>query len=347
MNALMPIPATDDAMAQSVQLTGPERAAVIILALGEENARPLWESFDDEELREVTLAITRLGAVTSDMVESLMLDFVDSFANTGPVSGSADTARRMLESVMPKDKADSILADIKGPAGRTMWDKLGNVNAAILARYLAKEHPQTVAVILSRINCEHAGQVISQMPTMMAEETVNRMLTLGPVQKDVLEEIERTLQSEFITSLTESQGQDTFEMMAEIFNSFDRQTERRFMENLEQKNPEAAERIKALMFIFDDLMHIDDHDVQILLRHLDKSILAIALKGASADVSALFYRNMSERAAKILRDDIDIMRPLRAREVETAQQKIVETAKKLSDDGKIYLSKREDNEVIY
>ncbi|MEO0613674.1 MAG: FliG C-terminal domain-containing protein, partial [Pseudomonadota bacterium] len=166
-------------------------------------------------------------------------------------------------------------------------------------------------------------------------------------QKDVLNEIERTLQNEFITSLTETQGQDTFEMMAEIFNCFDRQTERRFMETLQEKNPDAAERIQALMVVFEDLLHIDDHDVQILLRYLDKSQLAVALKGATDEIASLFFRNMSERAAKILRDDIDIMRPLRAREVEAAQQKIVEIAKQLNDDGKIFLSKRNENEVIF
>ncbi|MEO0833960.1 MAG: FliG C-terminal domain-containing protein, partial [Pseudomonadota bacterium] len=142
-------------------------------------------------------------------------------------------------------------------------------------------------------------------------------------------------------------GQDTFEMMAEIFNCFDRQTERRFMETLQEKNPDAAERIQALMVVFEDLLHIDDHDVQILLRYLDKSQLAVALKGATDEIASLFFRNMSERATKILRDDIDIMRPLRAREVEAAQQKIVEIAKQLNDDGKIFLSKRNENEVIF
>ncbi|MEO1707510.1 MAG: flagellar motor switch protein FliG [Pseudomonadota bacterium] len=344
MNAIVPAEAVPyDAQA----LTGPEKAAVIILALGEENARPLWESFDEDELREVTLAITQLGAVTSTMVESLMVDFVENIARTGPVSGSAATARRMLENILPKDKVDAILAEVKGPAGRTMWDKLSNVNPVLLARYLSKEHPQTIAVVLSRINPDHAAQVIAKMPGPMAEETVNRMLTLGPVQKDVLTEIEQTLQNEFITSLTETQGHDTFEMMAEIFNCFDRQTERRFMETLREKNPEAADRIKALMVVFEDLLHIDDHDVQILLRYLDKSQLAVALKGANDEVASLFFRNMSERAAKILRDDIDIMRPLRAREVEAVQQKIVEIAKQLNDEGKIFLSKRNEQEVIF
>ncbi len=329
------------------QLGGAERAAVIMLALGEENSRPLWESLDDDELREITLAISRLGSVTSEMVEALLLDFVDSFSQTGPVTGSVESARRLLAGVLPQDKLDSILQDIKGPAGRTMWDKLGNVNPLTLARYLAKEHPQTVAVILSRIRAEHAAQVITAMPPNMADETINRMLSLGPVQKDVLEEIENTLRTEFINALSQAPEQDTYETMAEIFNNFDRQTERNFMQNLELKNPSAAEQIKSLMFIFENLIHIDGHDIQILLRHVDKSVLAVALKGASEDIKTLFFANMSERAAKILQDDIEIMRPLRASEVDNAQQKIVDIAKKLGDDGEIYLTARNEGEVIY
>ncbi len=329
------------------RLPGPERAAVIMLALGAEHSRPIWESFDDEELREVTLAITRLGSVTAEMVEMLMLEFVDSFSKTGPITGSIDSARKLLANALPHDKVASILQDIKGPAGRTLWDKLGNVSPETLARYLTNEHPQTVSVILSRINSGHAAQVLQKLPATLSEEIINRMLSLGPVQKEILAEIENALQSEFISALSLSHGQDTHETMAEIFNNFDRATERQFMETLEEKNPSAADRIKSLMFIFDNLMQLDNHDIQVLIRHLDKSVLATALKGANQELRTLFFSNMSERAAKILRDDIDIMRPLRSREVELAQQKIVDTAKSLADEGKIYLSKRDDEEVIY
>ncbi len=329
------------------KLAGPERAAVIMLALGEEASRPLWESFDDEELREITLAISKLGSITAEIVEGLLMEFVDNFSQTGPITGSAESARKLLSNVLPQDRVDTILEDIKGPAGKTMWDKLGNVNPETLARYLSKEHPQTVAVILSKTKPEHSAQVMACMPALVVEEVINRMLTLGPVQKEVLEEIERTLRTEFITTLSHTNGHDTHEIMAEIFNNFDRSTERKLMETLENKNPDSAHKIKSLMFVFDNLIQLDGHDIQILLRHVDKSVLAAALKGASSELSHLFFSNMSERAAKILRDDIDIMRPLRVREVDTAQQKIVEIAKKLNDEGTIYLSKKDDDEVIY
>lgn len=329
------------------QLTGAERAAVVMLALGEENGKLLWESFEEDELREITLAISNLGSVTSEVVEGVLYDFVSNLSSTGSLTGSMDSARRFLKNILPEDKVDNILEDIRGPAGKTMWDKLANVNERTLAGYLRNEHPQTVAVILSRIKSEHAAKVISALPDLTAEEVMNRMLNLGPVQKDVLDQIEQTLRTEFMASLSQNQDQDTYEAMAEMFNHFDRQTERRFMETLEIKNPAAAEKIKSLMFVFEDLVRVDGTDIQILLRHLDKSVLATALKGADETMRTLFFSNMSERASTILRDDIDIMGPVRVREVDQAQSKIVEIAKRLADEGEIYLSKTNDEEVIY
>ena len=329
------------------QLSGAERAAVVMLALGDENGRALWESFDDDELRELSLAITKLGSVTAEVVESLLFEFIKNLSSTGSITGSMDSARRMLKNVLPEDKAATILNDIQGPAGRTMWDKLANVNERTLAGYLRNEHPQTVAVILSRIRADHAAKVIASLPDRAAEEVVNRMLCLGPVQKDVLEQIETTLRTEFMATLAQSNEKDTFESMAEIFNNFERSTERRFMETLEAKNPDAAEKIKALMFVFEDLLHVDGADIQILLRHIDKSLLATALKGADDAMRKLFFLNMSERASTLLRDDIDIMGPVRVREVDQAQQKIVAIAKRLADEGELYLSSGNDDEVIY
>jgi flagellar motor switch protein FliG len=338
---------TAKAITDPAQLTGAERAAVVMLALGEENGHPLWETFEEDELRELTLAITNLGSVTAEVVESLLFDFVKNLSATGSITGSVDSAKRFLKNILPEDRVANILEDIKGPAGRTMWDKLANVNERTLAGYLRNEHPQTVAVILSQIKPEHAAKVISELPEREAEEVMNRMLALGPVQKEVLDQIEQTLRTEFMASLARAPEKDAFEAMAEIFNNFDRQTERRFMETLETKNPSAAERIRSLMFVFEDLSRLDAGGVQTLLRHIDKSVLAAALKGANDDMRTLFFSNMSERASTILKDDIEIMGPVRVRDVDQAQQTIVNVAKRLSDEGEIYLSKNTDDEVIY
>ncbi|MCB2113056.1 MAG: flagellar motor switch protein FliG [Parvularculaceae bacterium] len=329
------------------ELTGVERAAVVMLALGEEASKPLWASFDEDELRDVTLAISKLGSVASDVVEGLLYDFVTNLSSTGAISGSAGAAQRFLRNVLPADKAESILEDIKGPAGKTMWDKLANVNERALSGYLRNEHPQTVAVILSRVKPEHAAKVIASLPPLFAEEVIGRMLSLGPVQKEVLDQIELTLRTEFMAALTRGQDRDPYDAVAEIFNNFDRSTERRFMEALEMKNPGAADRIRSLMFVFEDLARLDGQDMQSLLRFVDKSDLALALKSANENVAAHFFANMSERASSILRDDIEIMGPVRVKEVDAAQHRIVEIAKQLADDGEIFLSKSDDEELVY
>lgn len=335
------------AIVSADDLTGAERAAVVMLALGEDASKPLWASFDEDEIREVSLAITKLGSVPSEIVERLLYDFVVNLSSTGSISGSAASAQRFLRNVLPAEKADSILEDIKGPAGKTMWDKLGNVNERVLSGYLRNEHPQTVAVILSRIKPDHAAKVVGALPGLFAEEVIGRMLNLGPVQKDVLDQIEQTLKTEFITALSRGAERDPFESVAEIFNKFDRATERRFMEALDMKNPSAAERIRALMFVFEDLIHLDGQDMQTLMRFIDKSDLALALKGARSDVAQHFFVNMSDRASSILRDDIEILGPVRLKEVDNAQQRIVETAKQLADDGELFLSKSDEEELVY
>jgi len=335
------------AVTQIDQLSGAERAAVVMLAIGEEASKPLWASFDEDELREVTLAISRLGSVTAEVVEDLLLQFVTNLTSTGSVVGSMESARRLLQNVLPADQASSILEEIKGPAGKTMWDKLANVNERVLSSYLKNEHPQTIAVILTRIKPEHAAKVIAALPDMLGEEVINRMLTLGPVQPDVLDQIEQTLKTEFMAALYRGEDKDPHEAMAEIFNSFDRSTERRFIGALETKNPAAADKIKSLMFVFEDLLRLDSQDMQVLLRYIDKSILAKALKGATEDVRNHFFVNMSERAANILRDDIDIMGPTRIREVDTSQTKIVDIAKGLAEEEEIFLAKSNEEELVY
>ncbi|MGE0409452.1 MAG: flagellar motor switch protein FliG [Amphiplicatus sp.] len=334
-------------VANANELSGAEKAAVVMLALGPETSRPLWRSFDEDELREISAAISTLGSVTAEVVEELLYEFVSNLSSTGSITGSVESAQRFLQSVLPEEKVASILEDIRGPAGRTMWDKLANVNERVLAGYLKNEHPQTVAVILSRVKPEHAARVIATLPDLFGEEVINRMLALGPVQKDVLDQIEQTLRTEFMATLARGPDKDPYEAMADIFNNFDRATERRYISALENKNPNAAEKIKSLMFVFEDLLRLDAQDVQALLRHVDKSVLARALKGANDEIKTLFFSNMSERAAHILRDDIEILGPLRLREIDAAQSRIVEITKDLGEQGEIFLSNGADDELVY
>jgi flagellar motor switch protein FliG len=240
------------------------------------------------------------------------------------------------------------MEDIRGPAGRTMWDKLANVNETVLANYLKNEYPQTVAVVLSKIKGEHAARVLAQLPESFAMEVVMRMLRMESVQKEVLDDVERTLRTEFMSNLARTSRRDAHEMMAEIFNNLDRNTESRFLAALEERNRDSAERIKALMFTFEDLSKLDPSGVQTLLRVVDKPKLGLALKGASETLRDLFFTNMSERAAKIMREDMAAMGPVRLRDVDEAQMYMVQVAKDLAARGEIVMAEgKGEDELIY
>ena len=334
------------AVADASKLTGPEKAAVVLLALGEEHAQ-VWQQLDEEEIKEVSQAMAGLGTVTSQVVEDLLIEFVSGMGG-GAITGSVEQTQKLLSAMMPGEKVDTLMEEIRGPAGRTMWDKLGNVNEAVLANYLKNEYPQTVAVVLSKIKSEHAARVLTSLPEDFALECVTRMLRMEPVQREILDKIEQTLRTEFMSNLARTSKRDSHEMMADIFNAFDRQTEARFITALEERNREAAERIRALMFVFEDLAKLDPGGVQTLLRGVEKDQLALALKGASDALREVFFTNMSERAAKIMREDMESMGPVRLREVEQAQMAMVQVAKDLANKGEIMLAGAGgDDELIY
>ena len=329
------------------KLSGPEKAAVVMLALGEEHTR-LWAALDEEELREISQVMSGLGTVSSAAVESLLGEFVAGANGTGAIKGSFDQTQRLLSAFLPGEKVDALMDEIRGPAGRTMWDKLANVNEAVLANYLKNEYPQTVAVVLSKIKGEHAARVLSALPEDFALECVQRMLRMEPVQRDILDKIEQTLRTEFMSNLARTSKRDSYEVMAEVFNNFDRQTESRFLNALEERNREAAERIRSLMFVFEDLGKLDPGGIQTLLRAVAKDQLGVALKGASETLRELFFSNMSERAAKIMREDMNAMGPVRLKDVDAAQMAMVQVAKDLAAKGEIILAGAGgDDELIY
>lgn len=332
----------------SKYLSGPDKAAVMMLALGEEHTKELWSRLDEDEIKEISQAMSNLGSITSEAMETLFVEFAGKISSTGNIIGSYEATERLLMKALSGEKVEGIMEEIRGPAGRTMWDKLANVNEQVLANYLKNEYPQTVAVVMSKINPGHAAKVLSTLPEDFSLEVVNRMLQMEAVQKEVLDKIEDTLRSEFMSNLAKTNKRDSHEMMAEIFNNFDRNTEGRFISALEERNRDSAEKIKALMFTFEDLLKLDPAGVQTLLRNVDKARLGICLKGASDSLRDLFFTNMSERAAKILREDMDAMGPVRLKDVDEAQMEIVNIAKDLADNGDILLADGGgDDELVY
>jgi len=319
-----------------------------MLALGEEHSAKLFEMMDDEEIRELSQTMASLGTIDSKMVERLFVEFADQLSSTGSLVGTYNSTERLLGKALSPERVELIMEEIRGPAGRTMWDKLGNVNETVLANYLKNEYPQTVAVVLSKIRPDHASRVLSVLPESFALEVIMRMLRMEAVQKEILDGVERTLRTEFMTNLARTQRRDSHEAMADIFNNLDRGTENRFMTALEERNRESAERIKQLMFTFDDLIRVDPAGIQVILRQVEKDQLAVALKGAADEVKDLFFSNMSERAGKMMREDMEAMGAVRLKDVDEAQAAIVASAKALADAGEIIISTgTEEDELIF
>ncbi len=330
------------------KISGPQKAAIFLMALGEEAAVKLFALMEDDEIREISNIMSSLGQVPADSAEKLFVEFAEQVSASGALVGNYDSTERLLVKALGKGRVDSIMEEIRGPAGRTTWDKLGNVNEEVLANFLKNEYPQTIAVVLTKIRSEHAARVIMNLPEDLAMEVIMRMISMETVKKEVMEGIEKTLRMEFMSTLAKRQTRDSHELLAEIFNNFDRSTETKFIGKLEERSVESAERVRALMFTFEDLKKIDASGIQVLMRGLDKQKLTIAMKGASETIKKLFIGNMSERAAKILQEDMQGLGPVRIKDVDEAQMYIVGIAKDLAAKGELVIAgDSEDEQLIY
>lgn len=330
------------------ELTGPQKAAVILLALGVEHGASIWKVLEEDEIKTVSSAMSQLGSVDADAVERLLVDFATHMSAAGAVTGSFDRVETLLSQILPKPQATAIMADIRGPTGRNMWQKLSGVEPDLLAAFLKNEYPQTVAVVLSRLKPENAARVLTILPEEFSIEVVNRMLQLDNVQKEALEHIEETMRNEFIANLSHTARRDSHEMMAVVFNAFDRQTETRFLSALDDTNRDAAKKIRNLMFTFEDLAKLDPGSAQTLMRAIDKEVLGRALKGASDQIKSFFMGHLSSRAAKNLQDDMQALGPMRMKDVDEAQARMVNIAKELAEKGEILISKnRAEDELVY
>ncbi len=334
--------------ALSAHLAGPDKAAILLLSLERNHAEEIVSQLDDDELKILSRAMAGIGRVDSAVVEDVLRQFVERVSYSSDLTGNFSSAEKLLRSVLPTERADAILEEITGSAigqpGVSMWERLSQVNEELLANYLKNEYPQTIALILSRIDPIHASAVMTHLPDQLNLQIMLRILKMETVHRDVIEDIERTLHSEFISNLGHTQKRDSYELLAEVFNAFDRSTETRLMELLESQDYESATHVKALMFTFEDFTRIEPAGIQLLLRNLNKAVLAVALKGAPKQMQDLFLTNMSERAQKVLQEDMAALGAIRLKKIEEAQQQLVQTAKEMSDRGEIEILQRNQQE---
>jgi len=279
-----------------------------------------------------------------EIIKAVSIIFVSQLSSAKGMIGSTEGIKRLLIKLLPKDQAELILEEVKGPAGRTVWDKLGNVNVESLASYLSNEYPQTIAVILSKMPSSSSAKVLARLSDELSNDVINRMLDMDAVKKEVIDDIERNLKLEFMSSLSRTYKQDPYTNVAEIFNAMDRSSEMRLMNNLEKESDERAKKIKGLMFTFEDLQKMDDQSLQTLIRSVDKNQLAISLKGVDNDLKERFFGCMTERAGKLMHDELEQLGPVRLKAVSDAQMGIIAKAKALADANTIFLPNVADEE---
>jgi len=326
------------------KLTGVQKVAIALLSLPDESATKIFSLMNEDEITDISRAMSQLGSVSPDVISDIMNQLVSSLSGDSDYLGNLSTTERLLEKVLDKDRVQNLMDEIRGPQGKNTWEKLANVNEELLALYFRNEHPQTAALVLSKISSEHAAKVLSNLPEDFAFEVISRILSLGSVKHEVLDRVEKILRAEFISSAGKAQKSDSFEMLAEIFNSLDRGSEAKFMAMLESNLPDAAAKIKDKMFTFDDLAKIDSKGIQRLLRDVEKSRLTLALKGVSPELKGILFASMSQRAAKIMEEDIMALGSVRLKDVDNARGDIVAVAKSLIDSGEIEISAGDENE---
>ena len=317
------------------KLTGSQKVAIVLLSLSDENATRIFSLMSEDEITDISHAMSHLGAVSPEVIDSVMDQLAGGLTGDSMFLGNLHSTERLLEKILDKDRVSALMDEIRGPQGRNTWEKLANVNEELLALYFRNEHPQTAALVLSKISPDHAAKVLSNLPDGFAFEIISRILSIGSVKKEVLERVERTLRAEFIRSVGKTQKYDSFEMLAEIFNNLDRNSESKFMTMLEANLPDAAAKIKDMMFTFDDLIKIDSKGIQRLLRDVEKSRLTLALKGAPDEVKNVLFSSMSQRAAKIIEEDLMALGSVRVKDVDAARGDVVAVAKKLIEAGEI------------
>jgi len=317
-----------------------------MLVIGDSHARALSDRLAIDEMKTIAQEMTELGRIQGADVEVLLREFTTVMGAGFGVVGTYDTAKQLLSSILDDDKVSLIMKDIGGHPGGNVWEKLSKVDDNLLASFLKNEYPQTIAVVLAKVRTDQAARLVSHLPKELAIEAMMRMLRLDTVQEDIMTDVEDLLRIEFMANASGGPPKDQHEVMAEIFNFFDRTTETSFMDMLEERNKESAELIRSLMFTFDDLSKLDAPAIQLLLRNVDNSRLGLALKASKDELKELFFGNMSERAAKILREDMENMGPVRVKDVEDAQSDIVIAAKGLIDSGEITITSESDEDMI-
>lgn len=335
-------------MPEKKQLTGKRKAAILLVMLGPEKAALVLKHLDESDVEQLTIEIANLGKITDEERKQVLTEFQD-IANARQMiaQGGIEYAKEVLQKAFGPEKAMRIIERLVSNLQVKPFDFLRQADPLQLVNFLQNEHPQTIAVILSYLEPQLAGKILSAFPEELQIEVIKRIALLERTSPDVIRDIEKNLERKLsgfvMQTFSQVGGVDT---AAEIMNSIDRSSERKIMEKLSYDSPELAEEIRRRMFVFEDIVKLDDRSVQIVLREVETRDLALALKGASEEVKQKIFKNISKRAAQLLQDELEYMGPVRLKDVEEAQQKIINVIRRLEEAGEIVIARGGGEELI-
>ncbi|MBN9887115.1 flagellar motor switch protein FliG [Salipiger abyssi] len=337
------------ATARRRKLTGPQKAAILFLCLGEKRGSALLQQLDDIEIQQVTRAMSGLGSISSETVEQVLSDFVEDITNGGGVVGSFAVAENLLRSLLPGDQVEGILKDIRGPLKeRDLWARFGALSENVIANYLKGEHEQTIAAILSNVKTDVAAKVLPILGPEKMQNVVERMIRMEAVPHHMMKQIEESLQSDIINAGAQPTTTEQHQRMADLFNKLDRNAFDAMAPALEESIPDTFDAIKAKMFTFEDLVKMDAMDLAKIMRGMPGNTLPTALRGASQAARDAFLNALPSRSRDMLQEEMDSMGPVRRREVSAAQSMMLDYARTLADEDQVRLplSDDEDDEMF-
>ena len=329
-------------------LTGRQKAAIFLVALGSEVSSDVMKHLREDEVETLTFEIARLDAVDADFKEQVLEEFQELMqAQNFITTGGIDFARELLEKSLGSQKAIDIINRLTSSLQVRPFDFIRRTDPAHLLNFVQQEYPQTIALILAYLEPQKAATILQNLPEEIQPEVSKRLATMDRTSPDVLREVERVLEKKLSTlsseDYTAAGGVDS---IVEILNLVDRSSEKAIIETLEEDDPELAEEIKKRMFVFEDIVMLDDRAIQKVLREVDQQELAKALKAVDTEVQDKIFRNMSKRAASMLKEDMEFMGPVRLKDVEESQQKIVSVIRRLEDSGEIVIARSGDDELV-
>ncbi|WP_242939058.1 flagellar motor switch protein FliG [Tepidibacter formicigenes] len=329
-------------------MTGKQKAAILLITLGPEYSAKMFQYLSEEEIEEITLEIANMKKVEPEVKDKILQEFYEICLAQEVISeGGIGYAKDVLEKALGTDKAIEIINRLTASLQVKPFDFARKADAAQIVNFIQNEHPQTIALILSYLDSQKSGQILSSLPNDKQAEVAKRIATMDRTYPEVIKEVELVLENKLSNLVTQDYTTvGGVQSIVDILNSVDRGTEKYIMEDLEMSDPELAEEIKKRMFVFEDIITLDNVSIQRFIREIDNNDLAISLKGATQEVADIIFSNMSKRLAEMIKEDMEFMGPVRLKDVEEAQQKIVNIIRKLEESGEIVISRGGGDELI-